>query len=149
MHQDLLGGLVKTQRAGPSPPPQEVLIQQVQEGPENCISYKFLGGAIAALGTTLVFPLRTSEEIIHVKCLAPAVPQYMAASMTTVRGGGVFRFCSWTSVPAADCVLVTGPVGLGLILNTLVLSTVENAGGEVLLCQHLLGAHHVPGPGMG
>ena len=43
----------------------------------------------------------------------------------------------------------TEPVGLGLRgLATLVLSTVEDAVGRVLLCRHLLSAHNVPGPGV-
>ena len=31
----------------------------------------------------------------------------------TIRGGGLYCFCSWTSVPTADFTLDTQPVGLG------------------------------------
>lgn len=60
----------------------------------------------------------------------------MPAAVMTVRGSGLFCFCSWTLVPTANSVLGTEPVGVGLIGQaTLDFGVVENSARGGLLCQ--------------
>lgn len=98
LHQAHAEGLLNLGSLGPIP---RGLTQLVWQGLRIRISSKFPGDTDAAgPGTTLWFLPRTSEERIHVTCLAPARPQvgaqYTSAAVMTV---GVVDFAAFVSGP--------------------------------------------------